>query len=94
MWTQTTTDDSLYHAVDACSAHGSGECATVIVPVVENVSADTQDSITGFACLRLVLAESGADNYVQEVMSRHCKTRNAGGFGADYGAQATARLVR
>ena len=94
VWTQTTTDDSLYQAVDACSVRGSGECATVIVPVVENVSAHTQDSITGFACLRLVLAESGADNYVQAVMSRHCKTRNAGGFGADYGAQATARLVR
>ena len=94
VWMQTATDDSLYQSVDACSARGSGECANVIVPVVENVSAHAQDSITGFACLRLALAESGGDNYVQAVMSRHCKTRNAGGFGPDYGALATARLVR
>ena len=94
VWTQTASDDSLYQTVDACSVRGSGDCATVIVPVVENVSTHGQDSITGFACLRLALAESGGDNYVQAVMSRHCKTRNAGGLGPDYGALATARLVR
>ena len=94
VWTQTASDDSLYQTVDACSLRGTGECATVIVPVVENVSSHAQDNITGFACLRLALAESGGDNYVQAVMSRHCKTRSAGGLGPDFGAQATARLVK
>ena len=94
VWTQITADDSLYQSADACSARGTGECATVIVPVVENVAAHAQDSITGFACLRLALAESSGGNYVQAVMSRHCKTRNVGGIGPDYGALTTARLVR
>ena len=94
VWMQTAADDSLFEAVDACSARGTGQCATVIVPVVENVSAHAQDSIAGFACLRIELAESGADHYVQAVMIRHCKTRNAGGVGPNYGALTTARLVQ
>ena len=94
IWMQTGAWDALLDSVDACSARGSGQCARVIVPVTENVSGHVQDSVTAFACLRIELASSGGDNYVQAVMLRHCKVPNAGGTGPNYGALATPRLTR
>ena len=94
IWIQPTVDSSVFGLVDTCSAQGNRSCETVIVPIVENVGSHAQAAVVAFACLRVELASTGSDNYVQASMRGNCIAANAGGAGPVFGAFATPRLTR
>ena len=94
VWIQPMVDSSVFGLVDTCSAQGNRTCETVIVPIVENVDSHAQAAVVAFACLRVELASTGSDNYVQLSMRGNCIAANAGGAGPMFGAFATPRLTR
>ena len=94
VWIQPNVDSSVFGLVDTCSAQGNRSCETVIVPIVENVGGHAQAAVVAFACLRVELASTGSDNFVQASMRGNCIAANAGGAGPVFGAFATPRLTR
>jgi hypothetical protein len=98
IWLQTGVGESVFALIDACSERGNLTCGSVLVPVVALQANSRQALVTGFACLRILLANQssiqGTENYVEVAMRGQCVAANASGAGRYYGVYATPRLAR
>ncbi|WP_080421396.1 pilus assembly protein TadG-related protein [Burkholderia ubonensis] len=91
------TKTTLYGSVDACSAEGDRSCEYVLVPVVQDLTAKTFQTVLAFACLHIDKAVGGSGKYIQVEMSNNpdnCRASGASGVGPGYGAITPPRLVQ
>jgi Flp pilus assembly protein TadG len=89
--------NTLFDAVESCSADGDHSCEYKTVPVVSNVSGSGYKPVVAFACVRILKATNGSNPYVLVQMSNQpdkCQAVNAGGVGPNYGAITPPRLVQ
>ncbi len=92
IWIEPGTKATLYQTTKACSAAGDRSCEYVVVPTVTQTDNHALSPITGFACLRILDANSG-QKYVRVQMSNRCSTALSGGVGPNYGVLTPPGLV-
>jgi len=92
IWIEPGTKATLYQTTKACSAAGDRSCEYVVVPTVTQTDNHALSPITGFACLRILDANSG-QKYVQVQMSNRCSSTLSGGVGPNYGVLTPPGLV-
>jgi len=88
--------NTLFTAVDNCSANGDHSCEYETVPVVNSVGTGYQP-VVAFACVRILKADNGSKPYILVQMSNlpdKCQAANSGGVGPNYGAITPPRLVQ
>ncbi len=91
-WIEPGSKATLYQTTKACSAAGDRSCEYVVVPTVTQTDNHALSPITGFACLRILDANSG-QKYVQVQMSNRCSSTLSGGAGPNYGVLTPPGLV-
>jgi hypothetical protein len=94
IWIETGTKNTIFNAVNDCSAAGDKSCEYVTIPVVSEVTLHERTPIVAFACVHILLAKGGSDKYIQLQMTSPCTTPNSGGAGTPYGATTPPRLVQ
>ena len=85
---------SIYKAVEKCIGAATHPCDLVVMPVLDQVVAGTQATITGFACLKILGAVGGNEKYIEVQMSNTCQATSAGGSGPNYGVVSPPSLFR
>ena len=94
IWMQSGVKNSLFQAVNKCSAAGNKTCEYVSIPVLSQVVSGTFSTITGFACLHILDAVGGNDKYIRVQMSTQCKSPFSDGVGPNYGVLSPPSLFR
>lgn len=94
IWVQSGVKNSLFQAVQKCSAAGDKSCEYVNIPVLNRVTAGSFATITAFACLHIQKAVGGNDKYIQVQMSTQCKAPYSEGVGPNYGVVSPPSLFR
>lgn len=94
IWMQSGVKNSLFQAVQKCSAAGNKTCEYVSIPVLNQVVSGTFATITGFACLHILNAVGGNQKYIQVQMSTLCKSPFSDGVGPNYGVVSPPSLFR
>jgi Flp pilus assembly protein TadG len=85
---------SLYKAVEQCIKAKEYPCNTVVMPVLDQVVAGTNATITGFACLKILGADGGNKKFIEVQMSNTCPPIASGGVGPNYGVVSPPSLFR
>ncbi|OYU10896.1 MAG: pilus assembly protein TadE [Comamonadaceae bacterium PBBC1] len=94
IWVQTGVKNSLFQAVQDCSAAGTQKCEFVVMPVLTRVTPGSFSKIRGFACMHILNAEGGNGKYIELQMSTLCQAPNSSGVGPNYGVMTPPRLFR
>ena len=85
---------SLYKAVEQCIKAKEYPCNTVVMPVLDQVVAGTNATITGFACLKILGAVGGNQKFIEVQMSNTCPPIPSGGVGPNYGVISPPSLFK
>lgn len=85
---------SLYKAVEQCIKAKEYPCNTVVMPVLDQVVAGTNATITGFACLKILGADGGNQKFIEVQMSNTCPPIPSGGVGPNYGVISPPSLFK
>ena len=85
---------SLYKAVEQCIKAKEYPCNTVVMPVLDQVVAGTNATITGFACLKILGAVGGNQRFIEVQMSNTCPPIPSGGVGPNYGVISPPSLFK
>jgi Flp pilus assembly protein TadG len=85
---------SLYKAVEQCIKAKEYPCNTVVMPVLDQVVAGTNATITGFACLKILGAVGGNQKFIDVQMSNTCPPIPSGGVGPNYGVISPPSLFK
>jgi len=85
---------SLYKAVEQCIKAKEYPCNTVVMPVLDQVVAGTNATITGFACLKILGANGGNQKFIEVQMSNTCPPIPSGGVGPNYGVISPPSLFK
>jgi len=94
IWVQTGVKNSLFQAVQDCSAAGTKKCEFVVMPVLTRVMPGSFSKIRAFACMHILNADGGDGKYIELQMSTLCQSPNSSGVGPNYGVLSPPRLFR
>jgi Flp pilus assembly protein TadG len=96
IWIQPGTKTALYSDVNNCSAAGNKSCEYVTVPIVQDISTHSYNSVIAYACMRILSATGGSEKYITMQMSNDadkCQAKGSGGGGTYYGELVPPRLA-
>ena len=96
IWIQPGTKTTLYSDVNNCSSAGNKSCEYVTVPIVQDISTHSYNSIVAYACMRILSATGGSEKYITMQMSNDgdkCQAKGSGGGGTYYGELVPPRLA-